>query len=190
MAILPATYFYGYLRDESYNPMGNRSRFIGWLWPMFLFCGACSPKRRHPIVDLNALTTSGHHVDTSAYVILQFDAKRDFFFQKPDDFSAATLSAAEVDEMEPLVDSAYRKLARELPINYPSLQRLSMYKRQYVAVINGKGQKEVWVNFFCEAPEYWRKGTVDVIDGGACYLHLFINLTLRTVSKLYDNAVA
>jgi hypothetical protein len=170
--------------------MSNTLKLSGWLWPMFFLCGACGSERRHPIVDLNALTTSSHHVDTSAYVILQFDAKRDYFFQKPEDFRAATLCAAEVDEMEPLVDSAYRQLAKELPTNYQSLQPLSMYKRQYVAVINRKGQKEVWVNFFCEAPEYWRRGTVDVVDGGACYLQLYINLTLRTASKLYDNAVA
>jgi hypothetical protein len=170
--------------------MGNKLRLSGLLWPVFLMCGACGPERRHPIVDLNALTTSGHHVDTSEYVILQFDAKRDFFFQKPEDYRAATLSAAEVDEMEPLIDSAYRRLGKELRTNYQSLQPLSMYKRQYVAVVDGKGQKEVWVNFFCEAPEYWRKGKVEVIDSGACYLHLFINLTLRTASKLHDNAVA
>jgi hypothetical protein len=170
--------------------MSNKLRLSGWLWPMLLLASACAHKRIHPIVDLNELTKTSYHVDTSAYVILKFDEKRDFFFQKPEDFRAATLSAAEVDEMEPLVDSAYRRLAKELPTNYQSLQRLSMYKRQYVAVINRKGQKEVWVNFFCEAPEYWRRGTVDVIDGGACYLQLYINLTLRTASKLYDNAVA
>jgi hypothetical protein len=97
---------------------------------------------------------------------------------------------AEVDDMESLVDSAYQRLVKELPANYQSLHALSAYKRQYVAAINGKGQKEVWIGFYCQVPKDWRKSKILVEDGGACYLRLWINLTLRKSSKLYDNGVA
>ena len=133
---------------------------------------------------------SAHHVDTSTYVVFKYSEKNDLFFGKSDHFRPTTLSTSEVDEMESLVVSAYQRLVKELPTNYSSLKALSVYKRQYVAIINGKGQKEIWICFFCDVPENWRKNEVLVEDGGACYLRLWINLTLRKASKLFDNAVA
>ena len=133
---------------------------------------------------------SRHHVDTSTYVVFKYSGKSDLFFGKSDHFRPTTLSTSEVDEMESLVDSAYQRLVKELPPNYFSLKALSGYKRQYVATINGKGQKEIWIGFFCDVPENWRKNEVLVEDGGACYLRLWVNLTLRKASKLFDNAEA
>ncbi|HET6256533.1 MAG TPA: hypothetical protein VFE32_20830 [Puia sp.] len=140
-----------------------------------------------------------HHLDTSTYVILKYRprviTKRglsgDFYFNDTaHQLRPTTLSTSEVDGIEPLVDSAYQYLVKELPANYSSLHPLSVYKRQYVAVINSKSQKEVWIHFFCDVPEGWRKSEIIIQDGGACYLCLWINITLRKASKLFDNGVA
>lgn len=61
---------------------------------------------------------------------------------------------------------------------------LTEYKRQYVATINSKGEKEVWVNCFCDAMSFnWKQHLVFVFDGGKCYFNLKINLT---TGQYYD----
>ncbi|OJJ18224.1 hypothetical protein BKI52_25720 [marine bacterium AO1-C] len=66
------------------------------------------------------------------------------------------------------------------------LINLTQYKRQYVAVINTQGQKEVWVNCFCSADFDWRQEIVTVLDGGKCFFNLKINLAQK---QYYDFAV-
>lgn len=131
-----------------------------------------------------------NHVDGLTYVVFKYRQKSDIFFGKSDHFSPTTLSSSEVDDMESLMDSAYQRLLKELPSNYLGLKPLSAYKRQYVAAINGKGQKEVLIGFYCDAPKGWRKSEILVMDGGACYLRLWVNLTIRKASELFDNGVA
>jgi hypothetical protein len=59
---------------------------------------------------------------------------------------------------------------------------LENYKRQYVAYINSKGEKEIWINCFCDTNiEYWRKEIVFVLDGGKC----FFNLKIKIKKKEY-----
>ena len=68
---------------------------------------------------------------------------------------------------------------------------LSAYRRQYVAVINGKGQKEIWVNFFCATFNHdWKHHVVIVDDGGVCFFQLWINLTLKKAYDLIPNGAA
>jgi len=68
---------------------------------------------------------------------------------------------------------------------------LNEYKRQLVAVINGKGEKEVWVNCFCNRD--WGRYREEVLvadDGGACYFNIKINLTTKTSYDLMVNGEA
>ena len=68
---------------------------------------------------------------------------------------------------------------------------LTRYKRQYVAVINSKGEKEVWVNCFCRTHNSnWKKERVVVKDGGNCYFNLKINLTTVQYYELMVNGDA
>ena len=59
---------------------------------------------------------------------------------------------------------------------------LEKYKRQYVAIRNAKGEKEVWVNCFCNEPDpefesNWKNELVITFDGGKCFFSLILNLT-------------
>ena len=65
-------------------------------------------------------------------------------------------------------------------------------KRQYVAVINEKGEKEVWVNFFCDdwGNDNWESDILIVHDGGNCYFNLKVNLTNKSYSELGINGYA
>jgi hypothetical protein len=78
---------------------------------------------------------------------------------------ATSLSSSEVDEMENLVDSSYRAFYMENP-SLKMIALLSAYRRQYVAVINGNGQKEVWINlFYSPSINNWKHRMVIVDDG-------------------------
>jgi hypothetical protein len=155
-----------------------------YLLRLFLLTACISSTAAH------GQTKSARHVDPSRYVVFKFDKTNDFVFMNSDHARPTTLSPSEVDDMESLVDSAYQQLLKNLPANYQGLKHLSAYKRQYVAIINGKGQKEVRINFFCDAPKDWRKNVIIVEDGGACYLQITINCTLRKASELIPNGVA
>jgi hypothetical protein len=57
---------------------------------------------------------------------------------------------------------------------------LNQYKRQYIAGINEKGEKEIWVNCMCQVTENWRTEIPLIMDGGKCYFDVTINLTTKT----------
>jgi hypothetical protein len=131
-------------------------------------------------------------VDPTKYAIIGYNKAIGLtIFDKSDNPRTATLSRAEVDNMEILVDSAYRRFCNySLAGNRSSPKPLSVYKRQYIAIVNGRGQKEVQINFFCDPPNDWRKNVSIVFDGGVCVLKLRINLTLRKAYDLIPNGVA
>jgi hypothetical protein len=71
---------------------------------------------------------------------------------------------------------------------------LDQYKRQYVPIINSKGEKEVWINFFCNDlhENYfgdldWKTDLIQVEDGGNCFFNIKINLTTKTYYQLEIN---
>lgn len=68
---------------------------------------------------------------------------------------------------------------------------LSNYKRQYIATLNSKGEKEVWVNCFCDPwKKNWKKDLIMVDDGGNCYFNLKINLITGKYYELIVNGEA
>ena len=67
---------------------------------------------------------------------------------------------------------------------------LTKYKRQIIAVTNDKGEKEVWVNCFCNDANYWKKEIVQVMDGGKCFFNFKINLTTKKYFDLRVNGEA
>jgi hypothetical protein len=64
------------------------------------------------------------------------------------------------------------------------------YKRQYVAFVNGKGEKEVWINCFCSRNPDWKENIFRVIDGGNCFFQLYVNLSTHTYHNLSINGEA
>ncbi|WP_345236648.1 hypothetical protein [Hymenobacter saemangeumensis] len=64
------------------------------------------------------------------------------------------------------------------------------YKRQLIAAVNSKGEKEVWVNCFCTNNKKWRWQMVYVMDGGNCYFNLKINLAKKSWYDFMVNGLA
>ena len=67
---------------------------------------------------------------------------------------------------------------------------LNNYTRQYAGLINDKGQKILWINFFCDEPNTkkdWKQSVVAVEDGGDCYFELKLNLDTKTCFDWHIN---
>jgi hypothetical protein len=68
---------------------------------------------------------------------------------------------------------------------------LERYKRQYIAIVNEKGETEVWVNCFCDKKEKtWKKEIILVDDGGNCFFNVKINVTKGKYYELNVNGSA
>lgn len=72
------------------------------------------------------------------------------------------------------------------------------YKKQYLPVMNGNGEKIVWINCFCvngsnlphfssNNPNKWGEEVIIVKDGGNCYFSLFLNLNTGKFDQLVVN---
>ncbi|WP_192822579.1 hypothetical protein [Rufibacter sp. LB8] len=58
------------------------------------------------------------------------------------------------------------------------IKGLNNYNIQYVPYLNNKGEKEIWINGFCNAfDQDWRKKIIYAFDGGNCYFTIRLNLT-------------
>lgn len=142
-------------------------------------------------------------VDTSVVAILPFDTTQHWAFKdsKPTDLTNDDLLKIEkilnkcINDYNPDQERQFKEINDKHP-EYKLDKKnftidLTRYKRQYVAVINTKGEKEVWVNCFCGAGnQNWRKNLIFVKDGGNCYFNLKINLTTGHYYELMVNGNA
>lgn len=148
-------------------------------------CGQTENKNRNQQNQINALT-----MDTSIIAILSSDIAPHWIFKDPEpaDLTTEDLQKIEIILLECInnYNTEQEKKIEEYKNKYPEHRLnnknfnidLARYKRQYIAVINSKGEKEVWVNCFCNTlGTDWRKNLIIVLDGGNCYFNLKINLT-------------
>jgi hypothetical protein len=130
--------------------------------------------------------------DTSQTAIISLDRSANSPFGY--DYTAATLTQTEIKEIDSLVMISVTDYNKSLKLNFDTIEydisyspidiTSKTYKRQLVAVKNTKGQKEVWVNYFCSTGNYnWKRDYVAVQDGGSCYFNFKINLKTK---RYYD----
>lgn len=144
-----------------------------------------------------------NNIDTAKYAILPFDAKYTWLFKKAQPTNLNEQDIQDIDELlnkclagyNPKQQIEFDSLSRTYPRYNFTIQNfiidLARYKRQYLPVINEKGEKEVWVNCFCRTDNMdWKNNIVSVRDGGNCYFNLKINLSLKTYYGLVVNGEA
>lgn len=129
-------------------------------------------------------------IDTTGFVILPFDSS----YYNLSGKSPATLSIAELKTLDslfiPFVADDEGHFAKD-SIGHPKIDlSKNHYKKQYIAFLDEKGEKKVWVNCFCSAGSDWRNEIVEVEDGGDCYFNLVINLSDNSYSFFYVNGEA
>ena len=141
--------------------------------------------------------------DSSIVAILMFDTTEYWVFKdsKPMDLTSDDLQKIEtilnkcINDYNPEQERQFKEINDKHP-EYKLDKKnftidLTRYKRQYVAVINSKGEKEVWVNCFCHTwNKNWKTNLIIVNDGGNCYFNLKINLTTGQYYELMVNGDA
>jgi hypothetical protein len=142
-------------------------------------------------------------IDTSVIAILPYDTTQYWVFKdsKPTELTNDDLLKIEtilnkcINEYNPDQERQFKEMNDKHPEykldknNF--IIELGHYKRQYVAAINSKGEKEVWINCFCgEWDTNVRKRILQVEDGGNCYFNLKINLTKGEYYELMVNGDA
>ena len=124
-------------------------------------------------------------IDTSRYAILNYDKKFENLYGFNKEVQPATLSNAEIEQIEELINKRISKYNSR----YSSIRTLWKYYKQLVAVTNSNGEKEVWINCFCSIGDrlYWRKEIVFVLDGSICYFNIKVNLNTNVAYDLMVN---
>lgn len=165
------------------------------------------------------LFTDTSYIDTVKYVIIPFDSSRDKY-KLEENSKTAVLYATEIKKIEKIIRKeissynelvaqgakmrAMQKALKQNPLdskkmdaikNDPLMQNVinnpGKYYKQFITVINSKGEKEVWVECLCKVSDQsWRKEPIIVEDGGYCYFHIKINLTTGLVSDFGINSNA
>lgn len=142
-------------------------------------------------------------IDTSVFVVLPLETDLPWIFKtgKPTQLTTEDLLKIEtilkkcIDEYNPDEEKQFMEMNAKHP-DYKLDKNdyvidLKRYKRQYMAIINPKGEKEVWINCFCgQWNERSRTDPVIFDDGGNCYFNLKINLATGKYSEMMVNAEA
>ncbi len=144
--------------------------------------------------------TKIYKVDTSVIAILPFDKTLNWVFKdnKPtnlsndDQFKIENILTKCVNDYNPEQERQFNEINNKHPEYRLDKKNftidLTRYKRQYVATLNSKGEKEVWVNCFCNTHnKNWKTERIVVRDGGNCYFNLKINMTTGQYYELMVN---
>ncbi|MDR3694352.1 hypothetical protein [Mucilaginibacter sp.] len=128
--------------------------------------------------------------EKSRYAFFKFDAKRDeYIFDKKS--KPATLSKTELLHIEKMIAKGVRDYNKSGNRKYNIIKKPEKYFKQFIAIINAKGEKEVWVNCYCAVMhDSWKTHIQHASDGGSCYLTIKINLTKNKATKLNAHGLA
>jgi len=136
-------------------------------------------------------------IDTSRYAILKF--KKDGYPNFDKNAEGTIVSADELEKIDALINRAVVNYNKKTTGLEEKIRNAASYYKQVIAVVNSKGEKEVWVNCFCDEGSKssmkklivsWKKDILLVSDGGSCYFNLKINLTKNTVYNFMVNGEA
>jgi hypothetical protein len=148
---------------------------------------SCAQNSDTPLIVSSAEKDAAtQNLNSSQIAIIEFDRSQNWLFSKS---KPARISHEELSEAERLLQLAVQEHNSKAE-GYWIISNLDQYRRQYVAVINEKGEKEVWINCFCSELEGWTKEIIVVKDGGKCYFNLKVNLTARRYYDFGVNGVA
>jgi len=130
-------------------------------------------------------------LEHSDFTIIRFNPDWYWIFQNSEP-TATELNLEELNEIEPILKKAILEHNDGLDKDSRFRLELDGYKRQYVAILNEKGEKEVWINFFCQDFEFdkWRTEIPLVDDGGKCFFNIKINLKTESFKDLRINSIA
>jgi hypothetical protein len=132
-------------------------------------------------------------IDTSKIAIISFGQIGNWPFDNS--YKPASLSYDEVFEIDSIMRSCILDYNNNLSESLRAYHGIDFkkydYKRQYVSIINSNGEKEVWINCFCDSFDMdWKKQILHVNDGGNCFFNLKVNLSTKKCYDIFVNGYA
>jgi len=138
------------------------------------------PHRRHKPKPTYYLDSK----ETWRYAVFPYDRDRDkLIFARSS--KPTTILPSDYRKIEALVAGrvdVYNKSG------FSTITEPEKYYKQLIAVVNTKGEKEVWVHCCCQVmKDDWKTQLINVKDGGICYFDVKLNLTYGTVLSFATN---
>ncbi|NMH26555.1 hypothetical protein [Flavobacterium silvaticum] len=148
------------------------------------------------------------NIDTSKIAIIEYDPTDKFRARTFQNGANATLKNEDLTIIEQALDRVIQKQNprqienfREASQNYPKenfkvqdfIIHKESYKRQYIVIENSKGEKEVYVNMFCNDGQIytnWKKKLIYAHGGGSCFFNFKLNLNSKKYYNVYFNSEA
>lgn len=158
----------------------NTIYFFVILSLLFLGCGTKASMKN----------SNNKNQNPTDFVIIKYDSTLNWIFQH------ALPTELQQNEIDLSMEIIHNCLIEHNSKISPSSKKtkeiiLKDYFIQLVPILNGKSEKEVWVNCFCNAiNEDWKDQIVYVLDGGKCYFNLKINLTTKDYYDFQVNGEA
>jgi hypothetical protein len=131
--------------------------------------------------------------DTSNTAILPLSMIGNYVFDSS--YTEAQLTREDMEKIDGLFRGCidrYNLSMRQAKPAYIGIDLKSgKYKRQIIAATSRKGEKEVWINCFCQTHDRnWKTQLIEVDDGGECYFNMKINLSEKRCYDLVVNGSA
>ena len=162
------------------------TKFFIWTLSVTLILTACRPESRKEQTD-NGQDQLKY--DTTKTAIISWDRTFNYPFDSIN-YHATTLTQEDINQVDSLLISSVTDYNNSLTDGHDDFKidlKSNDYKKQLIAVTNSKGEKEIWVNCFCDNwDKSWRTEILVVEDGGPCYFNFKVNLTTK---KIYDFGV-
>ena len=157
-----------------------------FVWTLFVTLTACRPESRKEQTDNRQDELK---YDTAKTAIISWDKEFNYPFDSIN-YHATILTQEDINQVDSLLISSVTDYNNSLTDGHEDYKidlKTRDYKKQLIAVTNSKGEKEIWVNCFCDDwDKSWKTEILEVHDGGPCYFNLKINLTTK---KIYDFGV-
>lgn len=164
----------------------------------FCSCGQNSNSRKTDnIIEAKGISNvilHDTHVweDTSVIAILRLDTSYKWLFKNTTSF---ILTNKDLQNVDKILTSCIKIHDEKQDTTRPFSEYIDLkkYKRQYIAFVNSKGEKKVFINCFCISEwsfKYWKKSLVQVDDGGSCFFQVTINLNTLGYEQFKTNGYA
>jgi hypothetical protein len=167
--------------------------FLSLLLPLAIGCGSKTPETPAspgPEPKASARSETAKPKTEAASPPAEDDDQRVFFGreqgaeyfkgrgkgEKPNGYFTPT--RAEIEKLEAGLPDMLREALRGKPATSPPLwERVTTYRRQYLAFVDAGGTHWIWGNFMCVnagrvGSDAWRKRIVNVDDGGDCFFNV------------------
>lgn len=128
--------------------------------------------------------------DTSKIALIFWDKNSNYLFDSAN-FRKASFTQDDLDKIENLLISCVTDYNNSLTPGHDDYKidiKANNYKKQLLVVSNLKGEREVFVNCFCDEWNESKKTEIVIVnDGGPCYFSFKVNLTTNKTFDLQVN---